>query len=434
MNRIFRSLIFLLAVFTLVAGPSVSSAGEKRPILVTVDDLPINGRSLYPDAAERLRVTDGLLAVLERHGIRAVGLVTWRNVQDATDLMLLERWLEAGHELGNHSYNHLDYTRTDIEDYVADIESARRELDRFLTARGRQLRFFRFPFLREGSTPAKLEAMRAYLAETKQRNLPVTLDNQDWSFTRPWLEARRAGDTAAMARTAEAFHESLHLSIRHHESTGDRLFDRPVPQTLLLHAVEIGVAEWDPLFTWLAARGYRFADADEVLADPAFAESHDYVGPRGLGLWDRVLVKDRHQEARREVEELIARQVAAWNRGDIEGFCADYAEDLIYMSPSGFAHGRQGLVESYLRRYPDRASQGDLSIEILDFEPVAGTEVSMLGDARPGRVHAATVVGRWTLRYPDDPSRETASGPTLLVLHRDFGADGRWWIVRDASM
>lgn len=407
---------------------------ETRPLLVTIDDLPLTAAAtLHPDPDERARVTEGLLAVLARHDVRAVGLVTWSNVVADADLKLLERWLDAGHELGNHSFHHLNFTRTASADYVGDVDAARHELAAFLAGHGRQPRFFRFPFLREGDTPAKLEAMRAFLAESGQRNLPVTLDNQDWSFARPWLEARRRGDAAEMARVAEAYHESLHLSIRHHENVGDQLFERPVPQILLLHAMELGVAEWDLLFQWLADRGYRFATADEVLADPAFAVPHAYVGPRGFGLWDRLLVERRRAEARREIEELVARQVAAWNRGDLEAFCAEYHDGAVFVSPSGLTRGRQAVLDRYRQRYPDRAAQGELEIEILELATIDGTEVSMLGDARPGRVHGATVVGRWTLRYGGDAERETATGSTLIVFQRD-AVDGGWKIVRDASM
>ena len=53
-----------------------------------------------------------MLDVLDRHKIHAVGLVTWSHVHSEADQRLLELWLERGHELGNHSYGHLDYTRT----------------------------------------------------------------------------------------------------------------------------------------------------------------------------------------------------------------------------------------------------------------------------------------------------------------------------------
>jgi hypothetical protein len=49
----------------------------------------------------------------------------------------------------------------------------------------------------------------------------------------------------------------------------------------------------------------------------------------------------------------------------------------------------------------------------------------------PGRIHAYSVAARWTLAYPAGAERETKSGMTLLVLHREGGA---WKIVQDASM
>ena len=402
-----------------------------RPLLVTIDDLPLAAGRLHPEPAERERITRGMLDVLARHRVPAVGLVTWSRVQDERDVGLLRRWLDAGHELGNHSHGHLDYPRTDPEVYIADVEKGRAALAAVLAERGATVRFFRFPFLREGETEAKLEAMRAYLARSGQRNLPVTLDDQDWSFEEPWVEARLRGDEAAIARVAEEYHETLHAEIRAHEAAGDRLFGRPVPQILLLHAGEVGAAQWDPLFGWLAARGYRFATADEVLADPAFEEPHRYVGRYGPGLWDRLDHERRVREAAAQVRKLLAEQVAAWNRGDLEAFTAVYAEEAAFVTAAGVTRGRREVLERYRRRYPDRTSMGTLIFEVVETRPTTGTEIMPLGGARPSRVHGVSVVARWTLAHPEGAGRETASGHTLLVLRR--GRES-WEIVQDASM
>jgi peptidoglycan/xylan/chitin deacetylase (PgdA/CDA1 family) len=234
---VIRSLIiaqrrFVAIVVAVLALATVQSAD--RPLLVTIDDLPIAGGRIHSDAAERKQLTTDLLAVLERHGIQAVGLVTWGNLHGDEELALLEQWLSAGHELGNHSYAHLSYSATSTKEYVADIERCRSLLDPFLERHDRELRFFRFPMLREGDTPAKLTAMRDYLDRTDQRNLPVTIDNQDWSYERPWVEASRAGDESALRDIREDYLAALRISVRHHERYGDRLFGRPLPQILLL--------------------------------------------------------------------------------------------------------------------------------------------------------------------------------------------------------
>ncbi|HVR95134.1 MAG TPA: SgcJ/EcaC family oxidoreductase [Thermoanaerobaculia bacterium] len=424
----------LLAVLALLlALPIHAAEPARRPLLVTVDDLPITAGRLHTDAAERERITRGLLDALRKHGIQAVGLVTWQRVIDeARDLDLLRMWLDAGHELGNHSTNHLNYSATEPEAYIADVEAARKRLAGLLGPRGARVRFFRFPFLREGDTAAKLDAMRAYLAESGQRNLPVTLDNQDWSFEEPWVEARKKGDAAALARVAEAYHESLHVEVRGHEEVGDGLLGRPAPQILLLHANEVGAAQWDRLFAWLEERGYRFATADEVLADPAFSEPHRYVGRYGPGLWDRLASERRLQREQDEVRTLLERQAEAWSRGDLEAFTSVYSEDAVFLSTTGLTQGgRQAVLDRYRKRYPDARAMGTLRLEVIEMRPAAGMEVTMLGGARPSAVHGMSVAARWKLSYPEGAEREDAEGLTLLVLRKE--RDG-WKIVQDASM
>jgi peptidoglycan/xylan/chitin deacetylase (PgdA/CDA1 family)/ketosteroid isomerase-like protein len=429
MNRISK-LAAAAAALVLFAGPVLGA--DRRPLLISIDDLPVAASDLHADPAGRARITDGLLAVLAKHHVPAVGLVIWGNVKSDADRALLRRWLAAGHELGNHSANHLDLTKTEAGAYIADVEAGRAGLADFLAREGnRKVRFFRYPFLDEGETEAKLDAVRAYLARSGQRSLPVTIDDQDWSFEKDWIEASRKGDAQSRAQVGEEYQEALHVEVRDQEGRGDRLFGRPVPQILLLHANEVGAAQWDRLFTWLEERGYRFAAADEVLANPAFSEEPRYVGPSGFGLWDRLAALRRAGDARAAVEALLETQSDAWNRGDLETFTSVYAEDASFLSPTGLTRGRQQVLERYRHRYPDKKAMGTLTLEVIEARPAQGVEFTALGDARPGRVQGLAVAARWKLAYPDQPDKKTAEGLTLLVLRRNGDA---WEIVQDASM
>lgn len=92
-------------------------AAAPRDLRVTVDDLP------------RIRIVRGLLRILARHGIHAVGFVKADAVVEAADREVLDLWLSAGHELGTHGYAHLDYATTDLSVYLADRERGRRSLE-----------------------------------------------------------------------------------------------------------------------------------------------------------------------------------------------------------------------------------------------------------------------------------------------------------------
>jgi len=405
-----------------------AAAPAVRPLLVTVDDLPVGAGRLHEDPGERRAITEGLLAVLAKHGVKAIGFVVWGNVRTDADREILQRWLASGHELGNHSRGHLDYSRTESEAYIADAEAGRAGLQALLDRHGRTVRHFRFPYLREGETEAKLDAMRAYLARSGQTNVQVTIDNQDWSFEQRWVEAERAGDTAARERVGDEYQLALRTEIVTQSRLGDEVFERTTPQVLLLHANAVGAAQWDALFAWARRAGYRFATADEVLADPAIAAPHRFVSAYGGSLWFRVQRERGSERARAAVAAVLAEQAAAWSRGDLDGFCAHYAEDAVFVSPSGLTRGRRAVLDRYRARYASPRAMGTLALEPLDVREAWGTEVSAFGDALPSRTHAVTVAARWTLRREGEPD---ATGLTLLVLHRRGGA---WVIVQDASM
>ncbi len=128
---------------------------------------------------------------------------------------------------------------------------------------------------------------------------------------------------------------------------------------------------------------------------------------------------------RADVEALLARQAEAWSRGDLESFCGVYAEDAIFVSPTGLTRGRRAVLERYRERYPDAAAMGRLTLDVLDVHPSPEAGVAAAG---PGGITSVSVVARWTLAYPDKPKLE---GLTLLVLDR---TPAGWLIVRDASM
>src|SRR5688572_9463838 len=219
--------------------------GPTRPILITVDDLPIASGGLHPDPESRAAITRGILDTFRKHGVKAVGFVTWRNVKSDADKALLQQWLDEGHELGNHTTNHRDLGRLPVDEYIADTEAARVEIARLTM---RPVRFFRFTFLREGDTLEKLRSFRAYLERSGQRNIPPTLDTQDWSFEESYVKALRAGDPAKAAFTAQEFQASLRADILGQERLGDELFELRTPQNILLHANRIGADQWDALF------------------------------------------------------------------------------------------------------------------------------------------------------------------------------------------
>ena len=117
-----------------------SPDSDSRQVAVTFDDLPAisvaNG-----DLVARRRTTLGLLAALDVHRIPAVGFVNesmllQQGVLDASQVALLDQWLDAGHELGNHTFSHLDLHRVPVEAYEADAARGDEVMRELLQRRG----------------------------------------------------------------------------------------------------------------------------------------------------------------------------------------------------------------------------------------------------------------------------------------------------------
>jgi uncharacterized protein (TIGR02246 family) len=121
---------------------------------------------------------------------------------------------------------------------------------------------------------------------------------------------------------------------------------------------------------------------------------------------------------RAELSALLQRQAAQWSAGDLVGFCAHYADDAVFVSPSGRTDGRAAVLARYQKKYVDKKGMGALSLEVLHV-------------AESGAL--ASIVMTWRLVFQPGPSgaKEPAQGYSVIALQKQKGA---WKIVHDASM
>ena len=114
-------------------------------------------------------------------------------------------------------------------------------------------------------------------------------------------------------------------------------------------------------------------------------------------------------DARQQIQQIIADQAAAWNKGDLDAFMAGYAElpDLRFASGGTVTYGWQETLDRYKQHYPDRAAMGALTFSDLDIEVLAPDAALALWtleiddrQRRAGRfVHAALAQNRRGLAH-----------------------------------
>jgi ketosteroid isomerase-like protein len=112
-----------------------------------------------------------------------------------------------------------------------------------------------------------------------------------------------------------------------------------------------------------------------------------------LGAMSVTFAQSKEDKIKGEVRKVMDEQVAAWNRGDIEGFMKGYwnSPQMTFVSGDNVTKGWQPTLERYKRSYDSRAKMGVLSFTDLEIT-VTSKE-------------SAVVLGRFTLvREKDKPT------------------------------
>jgi ketosteroid isomerase-like protein len=113
-----------------------------------------------------------------------------------------------------------------------------------------------------------------------------------------------------------------------------------------------------------------------------------------------------------EIRAVMAAQVAAWNRADIDGFMAGYARSdaTEFVSGDKITRGWQTVRDNYRKKYNSRDKMGRLLFSEIQVTPLGAD--------------AAIVLGRWKLVRKNDKPHGTF---TLLFRRTPAG----WRIVHD---
>jgi peptidoglycan/xylan/chitin deacetylase (PgdA/CDA1 family) len=208
-----------LAVLVLAWPTATFPAGPARTVAITFDDLPFMGYGLALKGIQD--ETTRLLSALKRHRVPAIGFVNEDKLEVAGEVdarvALLQGWLDTGMELGNHGYA------------VA----------------------------------------------------PFTVEDSDYVFAKAYADARRAGNTTLAERVRAAYLDHQDAMFAFYETEARDLFDRDIPQILLIHANELNARAMEDVLARLRRRGYAFISLDAALRDEAYRSADGYVGPIG---------------------------------------------------------------------------------------------------------------------------------------------------------
>ena len=291
--KIYQRLIMAFLLAPLGSNPSLGQTDpvSKRYVAITFDDLPVVCRC--KDDTERHEITDKLLATFKEFSMPVLGVVNEQKLEtngivDPWKVALLQKWLDAGQELGNHGYAHKNINDISMEEYQAEILRGERITRPLAQKAGISFRFFRHPFLSAGDNLSVRKTLDIFLASHQYSIAPNTITYQDYTFSGAYETALSKGDTLLARKVRDAYLPYTLTRWEAAEQQSRDLFGREIKQILMVHANRLNADAFRSVAQMMLDRGYVFISIDEALKDPAYSrpDIHDgKVGVTWLSRW-----------------------------------------------------------------------------------------------------------------------------------------------------
>ncbi|MEO7247280.1 MAG: polysaccharide deacetylase family protein [Novosphingobium sp.] len=322
---------FLFAAIAAMLMASPAGAHSKRgKIALTFDDLP--ALTIFKDQPYVNYLNLTILRGLRRHHLPATGFVNEGKLDDIdyeAQIKVLRMWLDAGMDLGNHTFSHESPNTLGAENYIADIARGEPVTKRLLEQHHRQMRWFRHPYLETGTPLAVKRAIDLWLSAHHYRIAPVTVDGDDWEFAEPYDDAIARHDEARRLRIKSQYLAHTAKSIAWSQQAAHSLFGREISFVMLLHATRLNADCINDLAAMLGRHHLRAVSLSEAMRDPAYLTPDPYVGSDGiqwLERWSTELHRDLPWNSYEDVPADIA---ADYDRVD-----NDAKKDALPSAPS----------------------------------------------------------------------------------------------------
>lgn len=236
----------------------------------TIDDAPsIASTGAVPFDPERM---DRIRAVLQGHGVKhCTAFVIGAHATGCE--RHLERWIDAGYGLGNHTHEHPFASRVGTDSLLRSVEAC----DEVLRSVGAfdcgRPRWFRFPYLDRGADPESRTRIEAGLKNLGYQLAHGSIDTFDHRYEDILSRAQRASSPELADRVQRRYIRGALLSALSARLAAQRAHGRDISHVAFSHFGPVGEASLAGLLDALRRRySISFVSLDEAMQDAAYKE------------------------------------------------------------------------------------------------------------------------------------------------------------------
>ena len=279
MNRRQFTKVFGIGAVALGFGPVTSLAVNEPPqVAITMDDFTWSANTVRLSGDER---NEAILKTLRAHSLKAGLFVRASNIDNDKGRELLKTWNVAGHLIGNHTYSHEYFndqkiTANKFEEDILHAENLLKDFSGFE-------KYFRFPYLKEGDTAAKRDAIRSFLGQHGYRTGHVTIDASDWAVDARMRQRLEKNPAADLTPYRDFYLDHMWDRALYYDDLARKVLGRSVKHAILTHFNLLNALFLGDLIDMFKHKGWQVIDAEVAFADPVFTAQPKIV-PAGESL------------------------------------------------------------------------------------------------------------------------------------------------------
>jgi peptidoglycan/xylan/chitin deacetylase (PgdA/CDA1 family) len=261
-----RITIFIFFIFGAISPPAKSQAKQPQ-ICITLDDISDVEKPLYSPLERDSMMRQALRKRQVKAGVFFIG----KYLESDQGKEILDAWDNDGHLILNHTYSHPHYDQDiSYKEFSDDVLKC----DNLIKGAKNYKKIFRFPYLEEGDTQKKRDAMREFLKKNNYQNGYVSVVTTDWWIAAKIEEVLNEDSEADLSQYKNLYLTNVKECAEFYRVLGEKLQgDLPIKHVILLHHNLLNALFLGDLIDMLRQNGWKIISAEEAFKDPIYEHS-----------------------------------------------------------------------------------------------------------------------------------------------------------------
>ena len=245
---------------------SLSISLHAKEIAFSFDDAPVSSSYHYETNERSHALIHKLKALNINQAIVFANPCKRKNIKSV--IAQLKSYVDDGHLIGNHTCSHIRLDDVGFNRFTLDSNKG----DLLLSPLFQGQKFFRFPFLNEGTDLALRDKVRSWLNSHQYKNGFVSIDTDDYIFSFKINQAKAKRKKIDYNKVKSLFVNHVIGAANFYDDLAIKTIGYSPKHVILLHEMDATVLFIDSLVNELKKQGWKVIGISEAYQDKLYNE------------------------------------------------------------------------------------------------------------------------------------------------------------------